>query len=168
MAEEIKIPCNFWPSRTSAAYYDVVTEVTNIFNPAGVVLPTGVSGTVLFEACSVVPDDVNVTPAGQLWIYWSTASADTSSTITLTWGLSDIPTSTTGPENSLDPAVWESTSSISDSSAGAYIPNRAVVNSLTACEFLAGRDFIGSLTRSTDALAASIVIHKILLVMDVT
>lgn len=170
MAEEIKIPCRFWPNTITNAngYYDVLNQTNDLFNPAGVVCADTLKVDICFISCAPVPADVNVTPAGKIRVAWITTSTDTTSPIQILPYVNDVVDS-----GSLDPSAWDDTTAVTDTSAGACLRNEKDVT-LTTTTLTSGKWVYGVIQRdaqvanTNDTLAASITITDITLVMDKT
>jgi hypothetical protein len=171
LAEELKIACDMWlaPESTNEAYYDVPDQTNDYFNPAGITVADGAVGRIQFRTATPVPADVNATPAGKLWVYWTTASSDTTSFMHLVWLVRDIADAT----ESLDPASgdFEDSSSSQSTSGGAGLLNKTVIT-LSGSDLTSGKMLIGRLVRdasagnSSDTLAAATTFIAIVLVMD--
>lgn len=171
MAEELKVGCDMWlaPEATNEAYYDVPDQTNDYFNPAGISIADGAVGRIQFRTATPVPADVNATPAGKLWIYWTTSSSDTTSYVHYVWLVRDIADAT----ESLDPdsGDFEDSSSSQSTSAGAGLLNKTVIT-LSGSDLTAGKTLIGRIVRdasagnASDTLAATVTVLCIVLVMD--
>lgn len=169
MADEIKIDCDFWPNpyTDANAFYDVVDQSNDKFNPSGITLPDTLASRINFSTQEPIPDDINGTPAAELWIYWSTQSSDTSSNVEFGYGISDV----TEESTTRDPTTWDDSGDKTDTSSGATKLNVTKItittSTVTAGKFLEGfidRDAQGS--NPSDALASNVLIEKIMLVAD--
>jgi len=168
MAEEIKIPCRFWPNTITNAngYYDVVNQTNDLFNPSGVFLADTIVSDVCFMACAPVPADVHGTPAGKIRIGWITTSVDTTSPWQIIPFVKDVIDGET-----VDPTTWDDTTAVTDTNSGACFRNEKDVT-LTTTAITSGKWVYGVIERdaqvanTNDTLAATVVITDITLIAN--
>lgn len=157
MSEEIQIPILIYPHRVTNANGrpSHLSMSNNLFMPFGWVLPTDA----VVDYCGIlvtpIPSWIAGTPNGKVYVYWATASTDTTNQLKLQVKCQDK----TPDSFSLDHSSWDDELSFLDASVGQYVLNRASV-SLSAATQSSGSQLVFVFRRdkpgdSGDTLAAT-------------
>lgn len=157
MANEIKIPCEFWPhpTRDANAYMDTLALTNNEFVDFGAILPDTVLSRICFKASEPLP--TNYASAPKLRISWKTASTDTTSA----WQAGYEIDAFTPDTDTEDPTSWGLDSTATDISAGAGKVNTLEIDISSLTE-AAGDVIKGTISRdaqvtnASDTLASSV------------
>lgn len=169
MAEEIKIPCLFWPHRTNnaSAYYDHLSMTNNAFQPQGIRLPNLKDCDILFEMSTPIPTNINAAPAGFIRVYWIPDVA--LGTLKLFW---DIFISTQESTSQDPTSPFTISTNGTDTASGQYqeqvtnIDLVAQAANLVSNRIVKGRIQRKALTDAADTLEGAIIIPKILFVAN--
>jgi hypothetical protein len=135
VAGEIVIPIHLDPHRsTNANGSRTVLDMTNdLHQPGAWRLPTTVAVDYSGGLAWPIPSWINATPAGKIYLQWTTASSNTSNNIKLL-----VYAFSTAEGDALDPAAWTDSLSVLDTSAGTWKQNESFV-SLSGVSQTAGK-----------------------------
>ena len=168
MAEEIKIAMRESPHRLTNAkvFWDHLTLTNNLWMPGGWRFRDGDHGRLLLYLPAIPAEIHATTPNGKIRIRWVTASAS-GNAIKLYLDASDVEPDV----DSYDPAAFDYSNGLTDTSAGAGICNTRTFD-LSTINLAAGREIIAVLRRdrqtpdASDTLAADILVTSVLFVAD--